>query len=174
MCVCVRERERELGTGFRIGARLLALAWHCLISTLKQVCVLRFGTCAGSLMKYAVGVNAAAKMPNRESKRELEKDCEYVTPAAHFQPLLSPLYHCNYSFSCLSISACSSSGSLPFHSLPHPLNFSALILIHSPSHSHPSLSQNLKVINTSLSPLQPGTQKELFRVSAALVTLQVA
>lgn len=89
LCVCV---SLWVSLQVGIGARLLALSLALLYQT---ECVLRLGTCAGSLIKYAVGVSAAAEMPNRENrreKRELEKDSEYVMPPAHFQPLLSPLY----------------------------------------------------------------------------------
>lgn len=72
------------------------LVWHCLVK--QSMCVLRLGTCAGFLIKYAVGVNAAAEMPNRENqgeKRELEKDSRIRhTTLSLPSPALSSFYPC--------------------------------------------------------------------------------
>lgn len=72
------------------------LVWHCLVK--QSMCVLRLGTCAGFLIKYAVGVNAAAEMPNRENQGGEERVGERLQNTSYHPlasiPALSSFYPC--------------------------------------------------------------------------------
>lgn len=144
----------------------LCLTWRC-----RCVCVfcMCFGTCLVSHQACCW-----SRRCSRE-KRELENDCDYVIPPALICAPFFIFALANYAFSHLCISACSPSASLPFHFVRQPLNSPALILIHFSSHSHPKLSHFHQIECHSYLPfrlLQP--VKQIFRISAAIPTLQIA
>lgn len=135
------------------------MAWKCCFSCssslipdcsymmlfLLCVCIL-FGSSFLSLIKYAVRVDSAAQLPNRESSREkteLEKNCDYVIPPALIQPQCSLLYLCSCQlclFTLIYLSLLLFRISSFLLSTPAP-KFPTLILIHFSSNSHPMFSQ---------------------------------
>lgn len=115
LCVCVWQTECVCVSLVAVQdwCQIQRLVWHCLVK--QSMCVLRLGTCAGFLIKYAVGVNAAAEMPNRENQGGEERVGERLQNTS-YHPLAS--IPCSLLFLSLHLSI------TPFHtflSKPAPL-----------------------------------------------------
>lgn len=113
VCLCVADRVCVSLVAVQDWCQIQRLVWHCLVK--QSMCVLRLGTCAGFLIKYAVGVNAAAEMPNRENQGGEERVGERLQNTS-YHPLAS--IPCSLLFLSLHLSI------TPFHtflSKPAPL-----------------------------------------------------
>lgn len=139
------------------------LAWHCLIKQRERECMCVYVSLdLGAVLALSSSMQLESALQQRcliEKAGERVRERLWIRHTTRSLPAsTSPLFIvalANYLLSHSSISACSASASLSFHSLPHPLNSSTRVPFHSPSHSLPLLSHFHQIECHSYLPLNP-------------------